>query len=744
MAQVEPEVQGSPTNAAPAPGSNPPVLARDHGQDGHARQNGNGVNMDDPRTQILLEQILNTLAQESAPPEEKTTPSYGLALIATVARRRWRPMLFVLMVSAALVLYRLKPDKPQYVATSTMILPSANGTSSSSISATDLVAIVTGTRNGLGGQVDTQIAIVKGPSLIARAMAKLSPALRQRGWGDPKASWAPVDARAPVSTDLIDISVTAGDPVAAMALANSLIDAFAERSKEEGNRTFDKNLAFLKKTVDKVGDDLNRAKRELQAYKEQHHIFTIETNLNTSTAHVQELSNATQAADAEVAAGPTGTAVLSDATTTSLQQKATEAESRYQTVMRDYLPQAPEAQKAKEEADSARALYEQRVKVMMNTARSRAQALHVQLARAQSEASALPGLEYKLTELMGKVELLGKTYQTLSTNYTNMMLQRQADVATAHALTPATNAVEAARTWTQAGITALLCALVLASLAAFLLEQVDNTLHAVDDLEPMLPHTNMLGAMPLQRKQSERRLMPASGRSATPVLLESCRIIRSNLAFATLETPARSILVTSADPGEGKSLCALNLATVMAFDGRRVILVDCDLRRPAQHVLNQVTLEPGVSNVLSGDVKWEDAVVTTNIPGLSVMPAGTLPPNPPELLGSGANRQLVQDLKENYDMVILDSPPALSLTDAQVLCSIADGVVMVVAADSTTRPHVKRAYAKLRHAGGRVLGVILNKIRESSNPDLYNTYYTYHGDGRQLENGAKGLLTRGR
>lgn len=178
-----------------------------------------------------------------------------------------------------------------------------------------------------------------------------------------------------------------------------------------------------------------------------------------------------------------------------------------------------------------------------------------------------------------------------------------------------------------------------------------------------------VGQPAFQKKKSERRLLPASGAGgSTPLLLESCRIVRSNLAFSTLETPARSILVSSADPGEGKSLCALNLATVMAFDGRRVILIDCDLRRPVQHMLNELPLEPGVSNVLAGEATWEQAVKATNVNNLWVMPAGTLPPNPPELLGSGACRQMLQDLKENYDMVILDSPPVMSLTDAQVLC----------------------------------------------------------------------------
>jgi capsular exopolysaccharide synthesis family protein len=283
-------------------------------------------------------------------------------------------------------------------------------------------------------------------------------------------------------------------------------------------------------------------------------------------------------------------------------------------------------------------------------------------------------------------------------------------------------------------------------MTAALLEQLDQSLHSPEDLEPII-HTSLLGTMPLLKGRAERRLSHLQNPSIeAPLLLESCRIVRSNLQFAALGAPLRTLLVTSADPGEGKSLSALNMATAMAMDGRRVILLDCDLRRPMQHYLHETALEPGFSNVLTGEATIEEALRPTKVENLSLMTAGSLPPNPPELLNSEAGRQLINDLKERCDLVVLDSPPVLSLSDAQVLGTMVDGIVLVVAADSTSQKHVRRAESMLRQANGRLLGVLFNKVREYNNPYTPNSYYTYGAleNGASTSKGLAGLLSRGR
>jgi capsular exopolysaccharide synthesis family protein len=170
------------------------------------------------------------------------------------------------------------------------------------------------------------------------------------------------------------------------------------------------------------------------------------------------------------------------------------------------------------------------------------------------------------------------------------------------------------------------------------------------------------------------------------------------------------------------------------------------LRRPSQHTLNGLGLEPGFTNILSGETTLEEALQSTSVANLKVLTAGTLPLNPPELLGSRGSRDLLNHLKESFDIIIIDSPPVLSITDAQVLCSVADGVVMVVAADSTPKAHVQRAQAMLRHAGGRLLGAVFNKAKEHSSTDAYGGYYSYGnnivGHEKRLSESMGGLSKR--
>ncbi|HXI15312.1 MAG TPA: P-loop NTPase, partial [Chloroflexota bacterium] len=307
---------------------------------------------------------------------------------------------------------------------------------------------------------------------------------------------------------------------------------------------------------------------------------------------------------------------------------------KYETILQDFLPTSPEARAAQSEWTAAQAQVDRRISNLLRQAQQQASDTQRELDEARASAARLPRVEYNLSQKTAKVAQLQTIFQTLTDRYTGLNLTRDVASATATDLAPAVGAAPTTRTWSRAILTGLLCALTLALACAALLEQLDSSIHAVDDIEPLL-QTPVLGAMPLLRGRAERRLAYITGAQAmAPLVLESCRIIRSNIAFATMDAPMRSVLITSADAGEGKSLSALNLATVMAFDGRSVVLLDCDLRRPSQHTLNGLPLEAGFTNVLAGEATLEETLQSTSVKNLKVMTAGTLPLNPPELLGS--------------------------------------------------------------------------------------------------------------
>ncbi len=205
---------------------------------------------------------------------------------------------------------------------------------------------------------------------------------------------------------------------------------------------------------------------------------------------------------------------------------------------------------------------------------------------------------------------------------------------------------------------------------------------------------------------------------------ESYRVLRTNLQFLVLDRPLKSMVVTSAAPGEGKTLTTANLAIVIAQGGDRVVVVDADLRRPALHRAFGLPNRPGLTNVLVGGAALDSALQETNIGGLQVLTSGPIPPNPAELLASRAMRDLLAELGERFDMVVVDSPPALPVTDALVLSRSVDGVLMVVTAASTPYQVVQRACDALKKVQARLLGVVLTQVRFGGPLDYYYYYYS--------------------
>ena len=197
---------------------------------------------------------------------------------------------------------------------------------------------------------------------------------------------------------------------------------------------------------------------------------------------------------------------------------------------------------------------------------------------------------------------------------------------------------------------------------------------------------------------------------------EQFRTLRARLEALSAERPMRTIAVTSAMPGEGKTTAALNLALVSSMSvGRRVLLVDCDLRRPKVHVALGLRPECGLAEVLAGEATVDRAVMKVDGTNLEVLPVRGTPSNPSELLGSERMRVLVEELSRSYDQVILDTPPTLAMPDAKTVCELVDGLVFVVRADQTPQEDVTAALDILDRR--RILGVVLNGV--DAQPERY-------------------------
>ena len=211
--------------------------------------------------------------------------------------------------------------------------------------------------------------------------------------------------------------------------------------------------------------------------------------------------------------------------------------------------------------------------------------------------------------------------------------------------------------------------------------------------------------------------------SANAPVAESYRGLRTNLRFLDVEKPLRSLLITSPGSGEGKTLTASNLAIVTAEAGARVILIDGDLRKSQVHRLFRFDSRVGLTTVLVGRSGLPAALQPTPVRNLRVLPAGPKPPNPAELLGSRRMADVLAELKRQADMVIIDSPPVLVVTDAAVLAAAVDGVVMVVNPRLTTYQAAQKSKAVLEQVKAHLLGVVLNEINPNGLSGYYYSYY---------------------
>lgn len=205
-------------------------------------------------------------------------------------------------------------------------------------------------------------------------------------------------------------------------------------------------------------------------------------------------------------------------------------------------------------------------------------------------------------------------------------------------------------------------------------------------------------------------------------IAEAYRTLRTNLQFTVVDGMHKSLLFTSAGPGEGKSTTAANTAISLAQNGKKVILMDCDLRKPVQHTF--FGLSPrGVTNILAENVPAATLLQETMVPNLKILAAGPIPPNPLELLDSAKMDRLIEVLKQESDYLIFDAPPLLAVTDAGVIASKVDGVVMVISIRAVRPEAALRAKEQLARARGNLIGVVLNKVEVNKREIYYHYYY---------------------
>ncbi len=393
------------------------------------------------------------------------------------------------------------------------------------------------------------------------------------------------------------------------------------------------------------------------------------------------------------------------------------------------------------------------ISAQLNDLEAKIQETQDEIGRKQSELANMFSAR-QIADTQTQIAGLQNKLATLQANYAALLANTQKGALNSiSVIEPA--AVPARPVGPNKGATILLAAAIgflLAAGAGYLLDYLDDTLKNPDDVEKVAGLTT-LGAVPRIESIGPGNELAAlmAGQSAGR---EAYRVLRTNLQFAAVDRPLRVLMVTSPSPTEGKSLTVANLAVALAQADKRIILVDTDLHKPRLHRVFGLRNNVGITTALLEEHPVADGLLQpTAVPGLSVLTSGPLPPNPAELLGSARMRELLAHLSAQADVVLLDSPPPVALSDAAILSTQCDGVLLVFDAGSTRREVARRAVEALRRVNARVVGAVLNRMPLQGDGYYYYYYYNYGyyytsdgegGDHKSSGNGRWGRNGRSR
>ncbi len=542
---------------------------------------------------------------------------------------------------------------------------------------------------------------------------------------------------------LVDLIFIAYDAKLAADSVNTLAQLYVEQSLEFRFHASSEATDWLSARVREQQDRLKAAERALQVYREQEGLVNFEERLTLADQKLGALSTAFLNARTQRIAkeslyqqlrsvpATNRDSVLLPETQTRVDLRARLADlqqerARSGDTLGERHPEIHRLDREIAAASERLAREDERglasVEAAWRAALREEESLQKNLDLARQESLEVNRKAVELSSLKREVESSQQTLSTLLNRSQQTGLESELKATNVRVVEPAEVpgapiAPQHRRNYQLGLAVGLLLGLALTGF----FEYFDTSFRTPEDVRDVLD-LPFLGIVPAVTGTSRAGGSAVVRNPASPIA-ESYRLLRTNLIFTAVDPARRVLLVSSASPGEGKSTTVANLAWSLAQNGARVLAIDADLRRPTLHQHFGVPRTPGLSDLVVGKVTPADAVRSTDVPGLHLLPCGYIAPNPAELLGSPAFRDIIGALRTHYDWVIFDTPPILGIADTAVLSPAADGLVLVVGAETGTRSGVSRAVAQVRTVGGKILGVILNRVDLQRNSYYYSQYY---------------------
>lgn len=581
-------------------------------------------------------------------------------------------------------------------------------------------------------------------------------------------------------TRTLKVTYTHTDPAITAAVVNGIAQNFIGRSFETKTEEFTNASDWLDVTTRELKAKVEKAEQALADYTREHNIFSTDNKQTLTTDKLSRLHDQAtrtetdrilkQSVYEEVKAGRGAglPAAFADPKITSLQSKLEELEANEAKLDLKYGPDHPQVTEikqqiriAREQLATSRKALEDKLKSEYELAARDEQSLRTALNQAKGEAVQQNQDAIQFNILKQEVD----TAKALYTDFLQKTSQAKVEVAQQHnnmrLIQPArVPSAPVGPSRFRMIVLGFFLSLIGGVGVAYFLEYVDNTIKTVEDVNRYvrLPALGVIPAIAaaaqgkLKGEKNGKRLIIASssGSGAAQVpyasdrlavidnrssAAEAYRVVRTSMLLSAAGNPPKTVLVTSGQPGEGKTTTVVNTAISLAQLGASVLIIDCDLRKPSAHKVFGIDHDKGLSTYLSRDIEIDGLITKLQIPNLSLLPCGPIPPNPAELISSERMKNLLRILSERYDHVLIDSPPLIHVTDPVILSSLVDGVILVVHGGKSTRAVTQRARQELASVGAKVFGVVLNNVDLKRHG--YDDYYYYrYNSGYEQQDGS--------
>ena len=577
------------------------------------------------------------------------------------------------------------------------------------------------------------------------------------------------------NTLLIRVSVRMQDPVVAMRTSSAISKAFIDRNVGSKRSEANAVLAFVSDQVNQVNARLDTAEQDLLRYKQSHRIADISEEAKLKLDRLSDLESsyeqaklnrqilATRIAAAMNLASPGAAlqgASLSPAAA-AMQDRLTEMERRLalrapgdpgEAQLRadvESLKREIQAEMGKTAGQAQPQSLSSVVQLQIADYRyqdvllaAQEEAFRGLIASNEADVNTLSAQDISLARLERARRINDDLYSELVKSKNEAQIEAISQLGNIEVIDPAVTSVRPVSPKKEENfIIGFLLSVVLGICFAFLLDHFDTNVRSEEEIKKLLA-IPLLGYIP--RFQQNGRAIARKTRELLPPhplftrdeprspVSEAFRLLRTNLFFIELDKGLKTIAVTSAVPGEGKTVIAVNLAAALAAQEERILIVDADFRAPAVHRVLQLPQAPGFTNILVDHLNFHSVIrQVEGVPNLSVLTAGRSPPNPAEVTGSARMRQLVAELRGSFDRIIFDGPPVLGATDAVVLASSVDGVLVVLRKGKIDRRAIRRMSEILDHTRATILGGVLNGVDKGDAGYGYGYGYYYRGHEEQ-------------